>query len=112
MENFFYNDKLMYDLGDLCSELDLDDEEAIKALPDDWSVKVTGSSCEKIAKITPQFIASAIDDDRWPEESDNMYRDVIKILGTIDFDAINAAMPELYYDTQKPFTITKKHLLE
>lgn len=111
MENFFYNDKLYYDLGELCDDLDLD-EGAIKSLPDDWSIEATASSCEKIAEITPRFISAAIDDERWPEERDSVYKKVIGALETIDYAAINAVMPELYYDTEKPFTITKADLLD
>jgi hypothetical protein len=110
MENFFYNDKFYSDLGELCDDLDLDDD-AIAALPDDWSIEATESKCEKIANITPQFIAQAIDDVRWPEDSDNVFDKVIKALKGIDYAAINAAMPELYYDTEKPFSIEKSDLI-
>jgi hypothetical protein len=111
MENFFYNDKFYSDLGELCDDLDLDDD-AIAALPDDWSIEATESKCEKIANITPQFIAQAIDDVRWPEDSDNVFDKVIKALKGIDYAAINAAMPELYYDTEKTFSIEKADLID
>ena len=110
MENFFYNDKFYSDLGELCDDLDLDDK-AITELPDDWSIEATESKCEKIAVITPRFISQAIDDDRWPEDDDNIYRKVIKALEIIDFAAVNSAMPDLYYDTHKPFAITKANII-
>src|SRR5688572_20563640 len=111
MENFFYNDKFYSDLGALCDDLDLD-EKAIAKLPDDWSIEVTESSLEPIATISARSILQGIDDDRWPEESDSVERKVIRVLETIDFAAINAAMPELYYDTKKHFSIKKSDLLE
>lgn len=111
MIDFFYDDKFFCDLGELCDHLDLDDK-AIAELPDDWSIEVTESVCEKVAEITPRMISGAIDDDRWPEESDNTYRKVIEALSTIDYASINAAMPELYYDSQKSLTITKNDLLK
>lgn len=110
MENFFYNDKFYQDLEALCEELEYDEKD-VNYFPDDWSIEATASSCEKIANITPQFIAQAIDDCRWPEDSDNTWDKVIKALKPIDYAAINAAMPELYYDTEKPFAITKTDLL-
>lgn len=111
MENFFYSDKFYSDLDDLCDDLDLD-EAAIQLLDDTWSIEATESTYEPIVELSADYIAESIDDDRWPEEKDDAYRAIIKLLGTIDYAAINAAMPHLYYDTMKPFKITKADLIE
>lgn len=111
MINFFYNDKFYSDLGELCDDLDLDDD-AIAALPDDWSVEVTEATAEKLIELSPDWIVERIDDDRWPEENDEMYRRVKKLLSVIDFASINSAMPELYYETKNTFSIEKSDLVD
>lgn len=110
MENFFYDDKFYPDLGDLCDDLDLD-EEKIAALPDDWQIKVFETSLEPIVVLSADWILDRIDGERFSEndESDKVY----KLLQQIDFKLVNEKMPKLYYcEYRKSFAIKKTDLIE
>jgi len=114
MENFFYNDNFYSDMESFIHE-NFDDESEIAELDDDKLFLCKGSKLEPILKLSAEWIAERIDDERFSENNnDNEVEKIMKVLsGNIDFDKINALLPELYYENYKDkFTITKQDLLD
>lgn len=121
MENFFEDDKFHSDLESLMSDHDLNEDEDIKDLDDDWHIDCEGSSLEKIFVLTEDSIVNSILghidrwEDRFPaEDYDDRTSDSIHkaIRQGIDIVKMNSLIPELYYPNGKKFKITKKDLLE
>lgn len=114
MENFFYNDNFYSDMESFIHE-NFDDESEIAELDDDKLFLCKGSKLEPILKLSAEWIAERIDDERFSENNnENEVEKIMKVLsGNIDFDKINALLPELYYENYKDkFTITKQDLLD
>lgn len=114
MENFIYNDKFYSDLGDLCDDI-FETGKEISELPDDWAITCLETNIEPIVKFSLDWIFDRIDEDRFPENEsdDRTVTKVQKILSEyINFEKINELMPKLYYEGNKKFNITKKHLLD
>lgn len=114
MENFFYNDNFYSDMESFIHE-NFDDESEIAELDDDKLFLCKGSKLEQILKLSAEWIAERIDDERFSENNnENEVEKIMKVLsGNIDFDKINALLPELYYEDYKDkFTITKQDLLD
>lgn len=119
MENFFIDDKFHMDLDSLITDLDLDDDGAIEALPEDWSIIAEETELQKIFTLTKEFVVDSIMDatDKWeerfPEDVEDLYEKIKKSIGEgIDLDKMNASTPELYYPNGNTFEITKADLLE
>jgi hypothetical protein len=114
MENFFYNDNFYSDMESFIHE-NFDDESEITELDDDKLFLCKGSKLEPILKLSAEWIAERIDDERFSENNnENEVEKIMKVLsGNIDFDKINALLPKLYYENYKDkFTITKQDLLD
>lgn len=114
MENFFYNDNFYSDMESFIHE-NFDDESEIAELDDDKLFLCKGSKLEPILKLSAEWIAERIDDERFSENNnENEVEKIMKVLsGNIDFDKINSLLPELYYENYKDkFTITKQDLLD
>lgn len=114
MENFFYNNDYYTDLEDFIEKV-FDDEDEIAELDDDKLFLCKGSKLEPILKLSAEWIAERIDDERFSENNnENEVEKIMKVLSVnIDFDKINALLPELYYENYKDkFTITKQDLLD
>lgn len=111
MENFFYDDKFFSDLGELCDHLDLTDDEAIGLLPDDWYIEVNESILEPITELSAEWILERIDEERWPEDDDSVYKKVKLLLNSLEYATINEAMPKLYYESSRKSQINKSDLL-
>jgi len=113
MENFFYNNDYFTDLEDFIEKV-FDDEDEIQDLEDDKEYLCKGSTFEPILKLSAEWIAERIDDDRFSENnSDGEIEEISEILEkNIDYEKINALMPKLYYENYRDrFTITKQDLL-
>lgn len=112
-ENFFKYDKFYSDFDDLLSELEIDELEDAKNLPDDYSIECHESRKEPIVRLDAAWILERIDEERFPEEdNDRTSSKIAKILKEhIDFDKINSLMPELYYEDRKKFVITKQDII-
>lgn len=111
MENFFYEDEYCSDLCALMEKLELEDADVAK-LPDDWTVVVMGTILEPMVELNAEWIIEHIDEERFPEDDDNIYQRIKKALEGVDFKAINDRMPKLYYTSGPDITITKADLLE
>lgn len=119
MENFFIDDKFHMDLDSLITDLDLDDDGAIEALPEDWSIIAEETELQKMFTLTNDFVVDSVVqntdkwDNRFPEESDYLFVKIKKAIEQgIDLDKMNASIPELYYPNGNNFEITKADLLE
>ena len=114
MENFFYNDNFYSDMESFIHE-NFDDESEIAELDDDKLFLCKGSKLEPILKLSAEWIAERIDDDRFSENNiDGEVEEISEILEkNIDYGKINSLMPKLYYENYKDkFTITKQDLLD
>lgn len=114
MENFFYNDNFYSDMESFIHE-NFEDESEIAELDDDKLFLCKGSKLEPILKLSAEWIAERIDDDRFSENnSDGEIQEISEILEkNIDYEKINSLMPKLYYENYKDkFTITKQDLLD
>jgi hypothetical protein len=114
MENFFYNDNFYSDMESFIHE-NFEDESEIAELEDDKLFLCKGSKLEPILKLSAEWIAERIDDDRFSENnSDGEIEEISEILEkNIDYEKINSLMPKLYYENYKDkFTITKQDLLD
>lgn len=119
MENFFIDENFCSDLDDLIRIYDLEDDNAIPELDEDWSVEVEESELQKIFTLKKEFVVSAIIEktdtweERFPEDSDRLFEEIKKAIEqSIDIEKMNSLLPELYYPNGKKFKITKKDLLE
>lgn len=118
-ENFFYEEKFVRDIEDLLYELDLEEED-VKALADDWQLKVQETNYEKMFVLTKEFITDAIiqHTDRFEERlatddnGDCLCPLEKAIPDCIDIDKMNEAVSSLYYPNGKFTVITKQDLLD
>ena len=113
-EKFFFNYNFFFYFESFFFQ-NFDDESEIAELDDDKLFLCKGSKLEPILKLSAEWIAERIDDERFSENNnENEVEKIMKVLsGNIDFDKINALLPKLYYENYKDkFTITKQDLLD
>lgn len=121
MENFFQDDKFHSDLESLMSDLDLNEDQDIKDLDEDWSIDCEEATLEKVFELDEDFVVQAIlsQTDRWEdrfpvddndERTEKQIEDALKM--GINIKTMNSLLPELYYPNGKKFKITKKDLIE
>jgi len=117
MENFFFDDKFCSDIPDLMRILDIDDEN-LKDVEDDWSITCEETTLEKIFVVKKEFVINTIInktdiwEERFPEESDDLFEEIKKAIGdAIEIDKLNEGLPSLYYPNGKMFKITKADLV-
>lgn len=116
IENFFVDEKFFSDTDEYLIEVmeNQYEVESVSELPDDFNEKIEFSELEKIVEFTPDdIIQSCISDDRFPEDDDELYSKIEKLLRRhIDFDKLNAEIPKLYYPNGEKMQITKADLIE
>lgn len=123
MENFFIEDRFYSDLDCFIEDyfggpyMISDPLEMVKALDNDWSIRVQTS------KLEPMFQLSDIADyafdrifskfeERFPYESDEQDEDICQALNdSFDVEKFNSLVPKLYYPDGWA-TITKQDLLD
>jgi hypothetical protein len=110
MENFIYGDGFYHDLGDLMVELEIEDGQ-VASLADDWSVTVREAKTEPLLELSVDWIMDRIDAERFSENGNESDK-VESALKLIDFEAVNKAMPKMWYETVNKFEIKKKDLLD
>lgn len=113
MENIFHDDEFYRELEDLLEELELD-KESIEELPEDYELWIEESVLQPLVTFDPHYIIERIGDERFSENNvDDEYDKISNALKKhVDFEALNAAIPKLYYPTRKKHKFTKKDLLE
>lgn len=113
MENFFYEDNFYTELCELCEYQDWD-KEYIQTLPEDYTIEVMLTDAEPIFKLDAEWITERIDEERFSENNcDDEYSRITKILNeNIDFEKINALIPQLYYGNRAIYHFTKQDLLD
>lgn len=111
MENFFYNDEFYGDLESLMDGLGLDSEADVYQLPDDWFVTCIESKCEPVFTLSVDFITDAINEERFTEEGREIDEINEALSNNIDFEKINALIPNIYYPTRTEFFVTKADLI-
>lgn len=101
--------------------MDLNEDEDVKALEDDWEIEAEETTLEKIFKADEKFIIDSIvsNTDKWEDrfpDPNNDEREFAQIRNaireSIDVEKMNSLLPELHYANGKKFKITKKDLLE
>jgi hypothetical protein len=107
----FYNDRYYDELRDIIEDLELDELE-IHELPEDYTLVAYETNLETIENIDADLIARGIDEDRFPEDNDRTYAQILKILNdNIDFEKINSLLPKLYYESGRKIIFTKADLI-
>ena len=113
MENFFYDGEFFGELDEFIDHItDNGDEEEVYSLPDNFTAKCYESVLEKPVILSAEWIFDRIPEHRFPLDSEAGETDICEALKLIDFTAANEKLPSLYYQTKKPFFITKADLLE
>lgn len=98
MENFFYEGVFFPEISDLMDYMNFDEED-LKESPDDFFM-ISPGKLEPFFNFDINFIMEAIEntcDERYSEEATEVGKAKELMLKHIDFDAINAEMPMLYY---------------
>lgn len=118
-ENFFIDDTFYHDMDGLQYDLDLYDEDQIRALPDDWCIVADAAELEKVYTVKERDISGFIEhmgeqnEERFPEDPESVDEKIkAAFLQAIDLDKLNSLLPSLYYPNGKTITITKADLLE
>ena len=113
MENISFNDNFFSDLTELC-DYEGFDLEMLRSMPDDFSIEVYKCHLEPVFEFTPQWLTERVNEERWPEnDNDSTFNHVWKLLeDNIDFDKINANMPNILCPENKRTTVTKEQLIE
>ncbi len=115
MESFCYNDNHYSNLEELIHDLFDSDEEEIKSLPEDWSIKVELSELEPMFKLDASRLEELLynsDEERYSEDAPESDRIKKALDDCVDFEKLNKMIPKLYYPSNKFEMITKKDLLE
>lgn len=89
--------------------------ESLEQLKEDFPQGIEVNICElqPICIFTPEKITWCIDDDRYPEEDEKVYNKVIEALNKhIDFEKLNADMPQLWYATESKELFPLEELIE
>lgn len=123
MDKFFIDDRFYDGIEDLIEYLELNEEEELKNLPDDYEEEAIEGSLEPVFTLTKDWIVDTIIqrtdqfEERFPDPIDdddektfNAIKNAIK--ESIDIDKLNSLIPKLWYNNGKKFKITKKDLLE
>lgn len=112
-DEFFIDDKFYYDIEALIEDvLEWEDIEAIADLREDYSITVNEAVLEPMFKFDLHHVLNTLDEERYPEDNERIENQLTNLLKeNIDFDKIKQGMPELYYQSRRQFTITKKDLL-
>lgn len=111
MENFFYDNEYCDSIEDLIYKI-VDDADEIYELDDDFEIKCYEAKAEKMEEFDEYWILERMEEDRFPED-DRLVDKLLKLFkDNINFDKINEAMPEVWYETGKSFFITKQDLID
>lgn len=90
--------------------LEIEDEQ-VASLADDWSVEVREARIEPLLELSVDWIMERIDEERFSEEGNESDK-VENALKLINFEAVNKAMPKMWYESVNKFEIKKKDLLD
>lgn len=115
MENFFIENEFCHDLEDLIRIRDLENDDAIINLNDDWSCSIELSILEPMIKVTLKSIFKLLFDSNEERFSDNESDDknILKALKeSIDFEKLNLLIPKYYYPSNKKEIVTKQDLID
>lgn len=112
LEIFYYGDAFYEDIYGLINDLDIEDK--INELPDDYVINVYECELRPIVKFTSEYITDMVDDDSYSENNyENEYDKIKEALDKcVDFKKLNSLIPELWFPTNDIRTITKADLLE
>lgn len=117
MENFFYNSKFFQDLGELLTELDIEDSTDFNNYVDSFQVKVHLSTLEPIFKINPSYLLEILGDcneerlhEKFDERDEKLILESFK--KSIDFKKLEEELPKYYFPNHETAIITKKDLID
>lgn len=112
MENFFYNDTFYKDLEDFVESILEGEDVDISDIAEDEVWDCRESDLEPLFTITKDWVYGCIPEERFDlDENEGVQSKLNKALELIDYAAVNAAMPSLYYESNRKFTITKQDVL-
>jgi hypothetical protein len=112
-ETFFVYDKCYYGIREFIEDhLFGDYKEDLSDLPDDWQIECNEAELQPLLNFTKDWIYERINEERYPEDEDATYLKLRKAIDLIPFDKVMEAMPQLWYETENKFVLTKQDLLE
>lgn len=112
----FYKDEIFFDeISDVIADIEYKEEMDIEDLPEDYTIEL------ELCRLEPLFKLNSIDlyeillrhfEDRSSDDGEEWdgIADILK--KHIDFDALNADIPKLWFPTNKTTVYSKKHLIE
>ena len=105
----YYNENFYHELSDLVADIDLD------MLKVGDTITVEDCDLEPIGKLSVDLLTELLMD-KWEDRQseDRLEYDKVEkvIKENIDFDKINALLPELWYPNGKEITFTYEQLME
>lgn len=112
-ETYYYNDNFYFDFESLSEDL-FETEEEIRALPDDYELKVNLCELEPIVVFTAEKIAEhTVDEERYSE--DGCDREVQRIIDalkeSVDFEKLNSLIPKLWFPSKRFITFKKQDFI-
>lgn len=113
MENFFIDGEFYRSIEDYLIDCDLEIDD-IKSLADTHVIIAEQSILEKMFVLRPGDLCEILSsqyEERGTENGDEWDSIDKAINSNVDFEKINAAIPEMYYPSKKYFNITKADLL-
>lgn len=115
MENFFDDDRFYSSIEDLIEDMFDGEEDEVKALKEDWILKVETTELEPIFEIDAdkflELLANRNEDRLTTNDSEE--ENVLKAINeSVDFEKLKNLLPKYYYPTGKYVTLTKKDLID
>lgn len=114
MTNFYIGDEFFRELEDYLIYMDLDEVE-LALLPETYQVQAEYAKLEPIFKATPGDMAEMLlssNEHRLSEDGDEYIQVENALRKAVNFEVLNAGIPQLYYPTGEKFIITKQDLLK
>ncbi len=108
----YYNDNFYETVQELSEHLFETDRE-ITNLPEDYRLAVKECDTEPLVIFTPDMIMErCIDEERLPEEAESQLETIRQALKScIDFEKLNALVPECWYPSRKTTFLTKQDFI-
>lgn len=112
-ETYYYNDNFYFDFESLSEEL-FETEEEIRALPDEYELKVNLCELKPIIEFTAEKIAEhTVDEERYSEQDgDREAQRIIDALReSVDFVKLNSLIPKLWFPSRRFITFKKQDFI-
>jgi len=112
-ETYYYNDNFYFDFESLSEDL-FETEEDIRALPDDYEIKVNLCDLKPIVVFTAELIKErTVDEECYSENHGDIESQTISdaLNKCIDFEKLNSLIPKLWFPSKKFKVFTKQDFI-